>query len=273
MRKNPYQGKFILFEGIDGSGKTTQARMLVDRLQKKKYRVLLTREPTNDNIFGKLARFIYTCESLHNKAPNTLLLTMAGQQYKDHCLILSKAHRERFEEMAHEIIYGDHKNLPMFLQLTMIFDRYLHYVDTIMPALYKGITVVADRGFLSTLAYGAGDDLAWLPLLKAHEQILGHAFIVPNLAFLIDVPVQVGIARTMAKQQGKKDYFDTETKLTKIRERYVELSETSEIVEHTACIRISPGDLATTGVHELIWPYIEPLLVRGDQYGASIDAQ
>ena len=39
------QGRFITLEGIDGSGKSTQARMLADQLQADGYDVLLTREP------------------------------------------------------------------------------------------------------------------------------------------------------------------------------------------------------------------------------------
>lgn len=259
MKKNPYPGRFISFEGIDGSGKTTQARMLADRLQKEKYRAVLRREPTDDNIFGRLARFIYTCDSLHDKAPSMLRLTMAGQQYKDHCSLLHTTHREHFEEIAHEMIHGNYKHLPVFLQITMIFDRFLHYMDTIVPALDEGITVISDRGFLSTLAYGAGDDLAWLPLLKAHEEILSHAFIIPDLLFLIDVPVQVGIARTMAKQDGKKDYFDTEAKLTKIRDRYINVCSSPIIADNITVVTIN-GDVSVQDAHNTIWHRVRLLM-------------
>ena len=264
MQKNTYQGKFFLLEGIDGSGKTTQSRMLAERLEKEGFPVLLTREPTRDTIFGKLARFIYMCESLHVDAPGELERCMQGADYQALRAVyndLQRKHIVRFEEIAHEIIFGIYKNLQTFLQIAMIFDRYHHHVDTVIPNLRNGLHVVADRDFLSTLAYSAGDDIPWRPLLTAHEEILGDAFIAPDLILLINVPVAAGIERTMAKQQGKKDYFDTEDLLTKIRDRYIELGAAPEIVSHTSLVTIHGADASAEDVHELIWPYCRSLLV------------
>ena len=39
------KGLLIALEGPDGSGKSTQIKMLCDYLEKKNYEVLLTREP------------------------------------------------------------------------------------------------------------------------------------------------------------------------------------------------------------------------------------
>jgi len=49
------KGKFIVFEGIDGSGKTTQSKLLAERLEKMGKKVVLTAEPTSFST-GKLLR-------------------------------------------------------------------------------------------------------------------------------------------------------------------------------------------------------------------------
>lgn len=54
MRKN----KFIVFEGIDGSGKSTQAKLLQQQLQDEGYKTYLTFEPT-DSPIGSIIRNIF----------------------------------------------------------------------------------------------------------------------------------------------------------------------------------------------------------------------
>lgn len=49
---------FIAFEGLDGSGSSTQSRLLAQRLEKNGKPSLLTKEPTSDTHIGKLIREI-----------------------------------------------------------------------------------------------------------------------------------------------------------------------------------------------------------------------
>jgi len=53
MKKNVYPGKFLVFEGPDGSGQSTQAELLKNFLIKKKFKVVLTKEPTKISKAGK----------------------------------------------------------------------------------------------------------------------------------------------------------------------------------------------------------------------------
>lgn len=52
--KETARGKFIVFEGIDGAGKTTQIGLLADRLRREGRRVQITAEPTASAVGGLL---------------------------------------------------------------------------------------------------------------------------------------------------------------------------------------------------------------------------
>lgn len=55
------RGKFVAFEGLDGSGSTTQIFLLVERLNREGHKTFATKEPTN-NLIGGLIRGLLTKE-------------------------------------------------------------------------------------------------------------------------------------------------------------------------------------------------------------------
>ena len=58
MKNNTYSGKFIVLEGLDGSGQTTQAGLLYEALIGEGYQAILTKEPTPDTEAGQRVRRI-----------------------------------------------------------------------------------------------------------------------------------------------------------------------------------------------------------------------
>lgn len=52
MIKNSYSGKFVVIEGLDGSGKSAQADLVVDYLKYNGKEVMATKEPTMDSEAG-----------------------------------------------------------------------------------------------------------------------------------------------------------------------------------------------------------------------------
>ncbi|GAB6102538.1 dTMP kinase [Thermococcus atlanticus] len=117
---------FIVMEGIDGAGKSTQARLLAEWFKKKGKDVMLTKEPT-DTAFGKLIR--------------RLVLTGGREGIIDGARISHEAEA-----------------------LLFAADRAEHVHKLIKPALKAGKIVISDRYFYSSLAYqwARGLDLEWL---------------------------------------------------------------------------------------------------------------
>lgn len=62
MKENIFSGKFIVFEGLDGSGQSTQAELLREFLRERGYGVVLTKEPTLESEAGKKIRKVLSKE-------------------------------------------------------------------------------------------------------------------------------------------------------------------------------------------------------------------
>ncbi|HKB07203.1 MAG TPA: dTMP kinase [Candidatus Polarisedimenticolia bacterium] len=58
MKSIPQPGRFITFEGIEGSGKTTQIQMLSNHLEEREVDHLLTREPGGTPIGDQIRRLV-----------------------------------------------------------------------------------------------------------------------------------------------------------------------------------------------------------------------
>jgi len=97
------RGAFIVFEGIDGSGKSTHIRLLCRELRDRGYDVLQTSEPSE----GRIGRFIreYAERRSHRLPPETEALLFAA---------------DRFEHLEQVIEPALHKGR------IVVSDRYLH---------------------------------------------------------------------------------------------------------------------------------------------------
>lgn len=76
------QGRFITFEGIDGSGKSTQARLLADHLRGAGRDVILTREPGGSPGAEDIRKLVLEGEPERWSAETELLLFTAAR--RDH---------------------------------------------------------------------------------------------------------------------------------------------------------------------------------------------
>lgn len=149
----------ISFEGGDGSGKTTQLKLLDNYLASRGKLCLSTREPGGTTL-GEMIRKI---------------LLEAGKV-----------------EIA--------SSTELFLYLA---DRAQHVHEVIRPALASGRLVLCDRFTDSTLAYqgyGRGVDL---DMLRRLNQVASHG-ITPDVTFLLDCPVEVGLSRTAQRNMNLK---------------------------------------------------------------------
>lgn len=76
------QGRFITFEGIDGSGKSTQIRLLSEYLQAQGHKIVLTREPGGSPGAEEIRRLVLEGDPDKWSAESEILLFTAAR--RDH---------------------------------------------------------------------------------------------------------------------------------------------------------------------------------------------
>tara|TARA_B100002052_G_C15836857_1_gene578186 strand:+ start:19 stop:663 length:645 start_codon:yes stop_codon:yes gene_type:complete len=181
-KKKPF---FIVFEGIEGCGKSYQSKKLFKKLKKNKIDSILTREPGGTK----------SSELIRN-----LIL-------KDY---FTKNSKEKFDKYTDTLLY--------------LASRNEHVKNKIKPALLKKKVVICDRFTDSTIAYqvyGKKVDLNFIN--NIHKKIL--LGVKPNIVFILKVSKQSAIKRLKKRKiKNRYDNF-AQTFYTKAQNSFIKLSK------------------------------------------------
>ena len=162
-KKKPF---FIVFEGVEGCGKSFQSKKLLKNLKKKKIQVLLTREPGGTK----------SAELIRN-----LIL-------KDYFNKGNK--KEKFDKYTDTLLY--------------LAARNEHIKNKILPALKNKSIVICDRFTDSTLAYQVyGKKININFINNIHKFILNG--IKPNITFVLKVSSKTSQKR-LKKRRSRNRY-------------------------------------------------------------------
>ncbi|MFO0679815.1 MAG: dTMP kinase [Polyangiaceae bacterium] len=163
-------GRFVVLEGIDGAGTTTQAAMLVSALKRRGRAALGTREPS-DGPIGSMIRQV-----------------LSGR------IVGAEGRAPGWATMA----------------LLFAADRMDHVETVVEPFLAQGGDVVSDRYDASSLAYqsvtsGAGGSgtVEWIRSLNKHARR-------PDLTIVVEVSSEVAADRRKARGEADQIYDQNE---------------------------------------------------------------
>jgi dTMP kinase len=181
-KKKPF---FIVFEGVEGCGKSYQSSKLFKILKHYKINTILTREPGGTK----------SSELIRN-----LIL-------KDY---FNKSKKDKFDKYTDTLLY--------------LAARNEHIINKIKPALLKKQVVICDRFTDSTLAYqvyGKKVDIKFIN--NIHKKILGK--IKPNLVFILKVSAKSSKLRLKKrKSKNRYDNF-AQSFYTKAQKTFLKIAK------------------------------------------------
>ena len=155
---------FIVFEGIEGSGKSYQAKILYKKLKKFTNKVILTREPGGTK----------SAEIIRN-----IIL-------KDY---FEKNKKIKLDKYTDTLLY--------------LAARNEHLKNKIIPALKYNKIIICDRFIDSTLAYQVyGKKVSLKFINNIHKQILGK--IKPDITFVLKVKKQSFLSRLKKRRSRNR---------------------------------------------------------------------
>ena len=235
------RGKFIVLEGLPGCGKSTQVKLLSERLPD----TVLNVEPTKA-LFGAVIRAYIE----RQKIPPELL---------EQCLKYKSSEND-FWPFIHHIINQFKLKLhigEIELQILYIADRMYDLEMNILPALASGKTVIQDRYFFSTFAFGYSSGLEMDRLWKIHQEAFTanpgiRNLWKPDLTVILDLDTEVSMARQ--KASGKiLDIFEVPKRLERIREGYIQLSKRIDLSASISIINADqPAEKVFAQLEQLI---------------------
>lgn len=181
FKTHNYPGKLIALEGIDGSGKTTQAQKLVAKLQNNGIEAVYTKEPTDGEI-GKLIRRILVGEKKFEPASFQYLFSADRVEHQEEILELLKKGK------------------------TVVSDRY-YWSSVPYGATDRGIDFKKNQDESNIL-------LACYSILSLY-----HQFIVPDKTVYLNVDPVTALDR-LEKAHHVPDIYDELEKLERIAAGY-----------------------------------------------------
>jgi len=205
-------GLFLTFEGIEGSGKTTQCHRLAATLTSLGHSVLETREPGGTRCAERIRALLL-------QDPSSADIQESITAECETALVLAA----RSQHIRHQIL----------------------------PALVKNRVVLCDRFTDSTLAYqGFGRKLEMKALTTFNDFVTQG--LMPDLTFLFDLPIQEGLARRKrAKNQNRLDRESQEFH-SRVRRGFLNIAAQNPQRITIINGRESPENIAKTIEHKVI---------------------